>query len=416
MLTIRKAGSSTSYCLDSPFEGLPDPGVRLIPYHPSYTRDPLPLPPPPEPRVARWNCLDFPVWGLSRYAEMHVLMTGDDWAALSDSLDATGAVEVYWGGGADATDATDGSVSLRVVDAVPVADTRCTSTLSGAPGGEQVLWWLTLSDARLRWAEVVYTNSPYSTTAPSTWGVLLSYLAGLLGQTIDAASIDSLVHADYGRPSDVFAPAFLRGRNVSVIIDAACAAINLRALVSTAGALSFQTVSAAASALTFTATDLSTGGLRQNGWVETLSVVSYDRGGATGVYSVAAGGAAGTLTVWLPHDATGRSRYATDYAAWVARDTPDLTLAGYHAPPASSIVGRWVLDHEAAVTHLRADPAAYPWPLVGVPGATLPGDQPFNFCVVRDGDGDIIDIRITWKKPDGTFECEEVPDCPECEE
>jgi hypothetical protein len=411
MLTIRDAASesATEYVLCVPFEGLPDP-EGLEPWHPSYEKDPLPLPPKPQPCIARWNCLDFPLWGASRHAAMHVLLTGDEYADLDAALGATKQVKVKWG---DEQTSLTGDVLLHIVDAVPVADSRESTTSS--IGGEQVLWWITLADPRYRNAQITYESGAYTTAAPATWGELLSDLIDQWnGQTYSASTIDALIDADYGRPTDLFASTYLRGRNVAVLIDAVCAIVNLRPYVAPeTGEVTLHTATSAA--LSLTTTDLHAGGLRSQRIAATLSVVEYNRGGVTSTASVAVtGGDNGTLTVWLPLDSTGRTQYAADYKLWVAGDVPDMTLAGFHTPPTSPRVGRWVLDHDAAVTHLRADPDDYPWPLVGRPGETLPNDQLVNICVVRDGYGYVIDVRLTWKKPNGTYECELAPDCPEC--
>jgi len=423
MLTISSATASTPTAFPAciPYDGFPPP--RPLPaYHPSYSKDPLPLPPTTPRGAPAWNRLEWPVWGLSRFAEMHMLLPGDDWIALSAQLDADRSVVIAF----DDEAGGSGTVLLRIVDAVPVADTRATPS-SSTSGADEVLYALTLTDERYAWADNTYSPDTLSLIAPTSWGSLLSSLIeSATGVTISSTTIDADLTAagsiQYPQPQPLFASHHLHGRSASVLADAVAAALNVRILVvpnGTAGSVSVQTWATAASTNdTSWVPDLCGGGFRTKPPAGTITVTQYGTDGIIDVFPVAVVGATSTrsLAVWLPHNGTGRSRWVTDYTAWAAQELPDASVAGLTVPPPTSLIDRWVLDHDAGVTGLFTDWADYPWPLIGL--AVTPSALPrfVELCVVKNVDGLVTDVRVTRLQPDDSITCDVADECPTCEE
>lgn len=411
MLTIKSAtGSSpTTLCLYTPFRGLPAPTSRVSEYHPGYTKEMIPLPPEAVRPEAGWNKLDFPVWGLSRAAEMHVLLTGDDWATLRGQLAAARSVTVAWDDDAGGT----GSATLYVVDAVPVSDSRATV---GEGDDTQVLYWLTLTDVRDNWCEAMYTSAAtYTDMPPATWGDLLEDLIlQATGVTVSSTLIDGLV-GGYPLPNAYFSPLRLRGRNACALADAVAALLQLRILVSPTGGVTVQDAAAARTTLAVPVTDLAAGGYRKpsDTTAATLQVTQYDQDGIVGAAEQSVGGGVdGDLAVWLPFGPAGWGEWAAGYALWTDIDVPDMGFAGFVAHPTSSAVDRWVLDHENGITWWLD---GCPWPLVGSPGgAVYQPERLLNACRILDTNGCLSNIRFTWRKPDGTIYCETLEDCPVC--
>jgi len=413
MLTIRAAASETEYPLSIPFRDQPDP-IRRFPQHsPSLNKTWLAQYATPDRPQPAWNRLDWPMWGLLRYAEMHVLLPGDDWVLLRDAIAADQLVTVSFDDAAGGT----GSASLRVVDAQPVVDSR-TVPSGNATNSDTVLWHLTLTDERYVYAQRVHDGSGNDL---SDWGHLIaSLIEQATSQTVSATTIQTDLTAagstQYDNPTSVWGNDNVVGQNLAALIDSACAAVNLRVAVALDGTLSVQTHVTAKDALEIVDADLATGGYRRprERRAETLSLVRYARGGilATDTRSVP-DGVAGTLTAWVPHSTDDAlDRYAADYRAWTEIDTPDMTLTGYLPPPTSACVDRWILDHDKAVSALWCDGADYPWPLVG--GLAVGRDQLLNACYTTDGYGNVTGIRFQWLKPDDTVRCEDLKECPTC--
>lgn len=411
MLTIASSTASQPvvYPLDLPFDGLAAPTRRAPQYPAGYTREVVPRPPEVPATDPGWNRLDWPVHGASRAAEMNALLTGDDWAALRTQLSAARAVTVAWDDGAGGT----GSAKLYVKDVVAVSDSR-----PGLAGDDtQVLYWLTLADYRFTAASVSYAATAYTETPPATWGDLLADLIlQAFGQSLaNVAGLNSAV-SSFPPPTTYFSTLRLRGRNVVTLADAVAGAIQVRLYVALDGTVSWQTAATASAALVPPVGDLAAGGYRtpNKGRAASLFVTEYDANGIASLGTqVVGGGVTGTLDVWLPYCSSGWAAWAAQYTAWTDVPAPDMTFAGYPGYPASAAVDRFLLDHDAGTCSWLSDGAGYPWPLVGTPFAAVP-ERPVNFCAILDTHGCWAGLRVTWRKPDGTFTCEDVVACPTC--
>ena len=365
MLTIKKPGSSTEYVACVPFADCPHPLPRIPD---TVGRDVVPVPRLRGRLAAAYNTLDWPVWGLTRPAELHVLLPGDEWATLRASLDADRAVTVTFGDGIN----DDQTASMYVVESVPVSDSR--DAPAETPSGEQVLYWLTLSDGRYQWAQETYSSGAYTGTAPASWGALLSDLIlQATGQTVTAATINALT-GSYPVPSVYFSSTSLRGRNVCTLTDAVAAALNLRVHVALDGTVTVQDASAAVSALSAPVDELNAGGYRESRTAATLNCVEYTSSGvaSSGTQAVS-GGESGELTVWLPYGAGGWSTWATGYAAWSNGSIVNMGFAGFPTAPASALVDRFVVAHDDGMSWWVNDTTRVPLEMLGglAPSATL---------------------------------------------
>ena len=417
MLTIRGRNLTTEYAACVPFADCPPPPGRLSDYHPSFYAESLPLPPRARRDPPQWNRLEWPVWGLSRFAELHLLLTDDDWFALSAEVGDTRKVDVLY----DDTLGGSGTVQMRVADAVPIADTR--AAVTGTPDGDsQVLWALTLTDERYAWADVVYTTAP---AAAATWGALISDLVlEATGVSLSATDINTALTAagttQYANPTAVWGGDRFLGHNAAMLADAACAAVCSRLLVSPDGTIYFQTWEDARGenqtpVYDWPWSDLHGLGAKLPVPAGNLEVVEYGASGPTAVHTVPTGSTANrTVTVWLPHDADGRTRFAADYYEWHQRVRPHAAFAGFVAFPLSSYADTWVIDHDAGTSRLLTALTDYPWPLVGSGGGGSGSGGVLTLCLVKDAYGVITGIKMVRRGSDGTYVCEDVPDCPTC--
>lgn len=414
MLTIRAASSSTSYPLCLPFTGCPAPERRFPTDSPSINKTWLAQYALAERPAPDWNRLDWPVWGLLRYAEMHVLLTGDDWYALSATFitNSGNRVTVAY----DDTVGGSGTVALRVVDATPIAD--CRAAPSGLPLADaSVLWHLTLTDERYFWAQRVHDGTGNDM---ADWGHLVAALILKAADvSVSPTALQSALVAagatQYDTPSTVWTSDNIKGQNLAGLVDSACAAVNLRVVVGLDASVTVQTHVGATAALLTPIGDLAAGGYRLGTRALVHDLVFYNRGGVVSTLTQSVPtGVSGTLTSWIPHSSSNAvARYVTDYANWTAPHVPHMTLAGFPAPPATAMVDRWVLDHDGATSSLLSDGAHYPWPLIGgLPVA--PADRLVNVCLVRDAYGVVTGMRTSWERSDGSIVCNDVGDCPTC--
>jgi len=408
MLTIR--AGSTAYPLCLPYDGCPRPQLTLADYHPGFYAEPYPLPPRTKRVTPSWNVIEWPVWGATRYAEGHLLVDGETWASLRAELPSDGAVTVAYDDGVGGT----GELKLYVVAHVPVSDSRVSPSSSTAGNGE-VLYHLLVSDARYLASEPPVVNA----ASASTWGNLIAtLLQTAFGWTTSASALDALIDADYGTPGATWAYSKLLGRSAACVLDAALAAVSLRALFKHDGTVLFQTATAAATVSFPHAADLHSGGFVSlaEERAGSLSIVPYTWAGTSNpVTRGVSGGTAPRIVVWLPYSTTAaQAQYAADYAAWTTGDVPNGYFAGFLSMPSSALLDRWILDHDRGVTGFVTGVTGYPWPLVGSLSVSDEADRLVNACLTRDGYGNVTGLRLSWLKPDGTVVCEDVADCPTC--
>lgn len=372
MLSISAGSVTVPVC--TPYRDCPPPALRLSGYHPSYFSEPLPLPPRTTNSTPEWNTLDWPVTGATRYARAHLLLDGPSWVSLGNPTNVTLTF-----------DDGDGPVSVAcvVVSAVPVSDSRGAPS-GGTTGVDEVLYEVLVSDLRYN------ANRPVTTAAaPSTWGDLISRLYNIAtGNTISASTINAKINAAYGTPPATFAYTETLGRSAAAVLDAACAAVNLRVVFAPDGVQWFQN---AADGVAFPyASDLHMGGFVTLERAATLNVTSYGATHATSTVSVSGG--VGTTEVWLPYTGSGVTRFGVDYASWQTGDVPDGWFVGFKTLPLNARLDRWIIRHDAGITGFVRSLAGWPFPLVGSRPAAASGGANLN---TQNTDGTEVDSTTT---------------------
>lgn len=428
MLTLSGGGvyGTVTVPLCIPFPDQPPP-VRQIP-HPNPWTDKCWLPAPPdwERPEPKWNLLDYPLWGMSRFAEMNVLLTSDDWAALRAVIGAGNQVTLFFD---DGNPGGAGSLPMLVHSAIPVADCRALPTgepVTLNPADPLVLWHLTLVDYRYQHAAQVITAADIPRT---TWGSLLSSLIAPFA-TVSASTINTLLAnaadgaGNYDDPTDVWESEVLLGMSRVAVLDAAAAAVGLRVVYPFDQNAVFQShVTATAALLTpdpYPMVDLHWGGFRRvkDQRCAQLTVVRYGSDGIEGTATATIpDGQSGQLTAWLPHtNSTSFTRYARDHRNWTEQDAPHMAFAGFPACPTSALIDRYWLDHDAGVSWCLSEGGQYPWPLIGQDlgssggGAAGGGDGVVKICITRDAYGAMTGIQYVIKNG-ATYTCVEADDC-----
>lgn len=366
--------------LDFDIDTLPlHPLEEIPPYHPSYYGFPYPLPPRVDRLPPERNRIQFPYWGLTRYAVGHVAVSTEEWYNLKTTSSWDGSVQVTYDDGAGGTD----TLYMRVISAAPVSDPR--TPPAGTPGGttDPIEWRLTLVDQRYEWNDRVFVGSG---GAYATWGDMISALVSqACNQTITPTTINALLAAPLNANSPGVAWTKDRMNRLSVccLVDAACAAVGLRAAVSATGTVTIQNASAATTALNSYSTtiqgEVSYGGKVATTEVPTLiRLVQYDNTGPiwdeTISYPPSLLPSRGELLVMLPYKSGGGLyEFSLAVGAWQTPDIWDATFAGFIPLASCSMCGTFVLDHDAGVSRIVADPNRYPWPLATSTLATSGG-------------------------------------------
>lgn len=369
--------------LDFDIDTLPLHPLEEIPqYHPSYYGFPYPLPPRVDRLPPERNRIQFPYWGLTRYAVGHVIVSQEEWYNLKTTSSWDGSVQVTYDDGAGGTD----TIYMRVVSAAPVSDSRVVPTGTPANTTDPIEWRLTVVDQRYEWNERVFAGSG---GVYATWGATISALIlQATGQTITDTTINALLPAplNAAAPNTAWTATRMNGQSVCALADAACAAVCLRIAVGKDGVVEVQNPSSASTALS-TYTTAIVGEVSYGGKVATTEVpalircLEYNDTGllsnATVAYPAAALPTRGEVMVTLPYTTgAGLAEFATRMSDWQTPDVWDATFAGFIPLTKCSMCGTFVLDHDAGVSRIVADPNRYPWPLASPLSLLSPGTSP----------------------------------------